>query len=193
MTGLAFLPALSRYGLLDLTPVAWAAVVRGMEDAVFVIDGLGRIVELNPAGERLLGRKASEVLGAEAARVFDPMAGAGRSPRAVGERGEGSFELIGPDPDDSTVLDARISRLGDSPPGGLRDDGDGDGEGERDGGRPDAFGWVLVLRDISALEAGRGRAGTGAPRAGGRAPRPRRPTGPRITSWRPSATSCVRR
>ena len=63
VTGLAFLPAMFRYRLLDLTPVAWAAVVRGMDDAVFVIDRLGRIVELNPAGERLLGRKPHEVLG----------------------------------------------------------------------------------------------------------------------------------
>ena len=30
--GLAFLPALLRYGLLDLTPVAWALVVTGMND-----------------------------------------------------------------------------------------------------------------------------------------------------------------
>ena len=41
VTGLAFLPALYRYRLLELTPVAWAAVVRGMNDPVVVIDPAG--------------------------------------------------------------------------------------------------------------------------------------------------------
>jgi signal transduction histidine kinase/ActR/RegA family two-component response regulator len=137
VTGLACLPALLRYRLLDLTPVAWATVVRGMEDVVVVIDGHGRIVELNPAAERLIGRKPGKILGFEATRVFDRWpALAGRLAR-IGEQGEASFELIGPDPDDPSVFDARISRLG----GALAADGHG---------RPSAAGWVLVLREISA-------------------------------------------
>ncbi len=137
VTGLACLPALLRYRLLDLTPVAWATVVRGMEDAVVVIDGHGRIVELNPAAERLIARKPGEALGSEATRAFDRWpALAGRLER-IGDQGEASFELIGPIPDDASVFDARISRLGGAPAA--------DGHG-----RPPAAGWVLVLRDISA-------------------------------------------
>ena len=70
VTGLAFLPGLFRYRLLDLTPVAWAAVVEGMNDPVVVIDRWGRIVELNPAARPLVGRPYPEVLGADAARAF---------------------------------------------------------------------------------------------------------------------------
>ena len=55
-TGLAFLPGLARLRLLDLTPVALAAVVERMNDPVVVLDRLGRIADLNPAAERLLGR-----------------------------------------------------------------------------------------------------------------------------------------
>ena len=48
VTGLAFVPGLFRYRLLDLTPVAWAAVVEGIDDPVVVIDPRGRIVESEP-------------------------------------------------------------------------------------------------------------------------------------------------
>ncbi len=153
VTGLAFLPAMLRYRLLDLTPVAWATVVRGMEDAVVVIEGHGRIVELNPAAERLIGRKEGELLGSEAARVFDRWpALAGRLDR-IGEQGEASFELIGADPDGPSVFDARISRLGGEPGGGGRTDSGARADAAR---RPRAAGWVLVLRDISASKRAEG-------------------------------------
>lgn len=139
VTGLAFLPGLFRYRLLDLTPVAWAAAVRGMDDAVIVIDGRGRVVDLNPAAGRLIGRARSEVLGSEAARVFEHWSAlAGRLERAGGPV-EAAFELLGPDADGSAAFDARISPLG----------------GGADSGRP-AAGWVLVLRDISASKRAEG-------------------------------------
>jgi signal transduction histidine kinase/ActR/RegA family two-component response regulator len=152
VTGLAFLPGLFRYRLLDLTPVAWAAVVRGMDDAVIVIDRHGRIVELNPAAGWLIGRKPRDLLGAEAARVFDQWpALAGRIDR-IGEQGEASLELIGPAPDGCSVFDVRISRLGDDPDRAGRVDGGDAGLAAR----AHAAGWVLVLRDISASKRAEG-------------------------------------
>ena len=70
ITGLAFLPGLFRYRLLDLTPVAWAVVVKGMNDPVIVFDPFGRIVELNQAAVRLVGRPYAELIGADAAGAF---------------------------------------------------------------------------------------------------------------------------
>ena len=70
VTGLAFMPGLFRYRLLDLTPVAWAAVVEGINDPVVVIDPSGRIVELNPAAQRLIGRQYASLIGAPAAHAF---------------------------------------------------------------------------------------------------------------------------
>ncbi len=97
VTGLAFVPGLFRYRLLDLTPVAWAAVVEGMDDPVLVIDPEGRIVELNPAAERVAGRKASEVLGTEAVQAFAGWPSLADRLGRIEEQGEAAFELEGPD------------------------------------------------------------------------------------------------
>ncbi|HZW34180.1 MAG TPA: histidine kinase N-terminal 7TM domain-containing protein [Isosphaeraceae bacterium] len=131
VTGLAFLPGLFHYRLLDLTPVAWAAVVEGMKDAVVVIDALGRIAELNPAAERLAGRKSDQLRGTKAARAFRRWPALAERLEGAGELVEASFELDGPDPAWGVAFDARLSRLG-------------------RGGR--AAGWVLVLREITDLK-----------------------------------------
>jgi signal transduction histidine kinase len=55
-------------GLTDLTPIARSAVIDAIDDAVFVLDGDGRIVDYNPVAETLLevddpiGRPVCEVL-----------------------------------------------------------------------------------------------------------------------------------
>ncbi len=130
VTGLTFLPALYRFHLLDLPPVAWAIVVKRMDDVVLVIDPWGRIVNLNPAAERLIGRTSREVTGIEAARAFSEWSAlADRLGRL--ERQEESFELEGPDSAPALLFGLRISPLGDDV-------------------RP--IGWVLVLRDITGLK-----------------------------------------
>jgi PAS domain S-box-containing protein len=133
ITGMAFFLALFRFRLLDLTPVAQAVVFQSMQDPVVVIDLRGRIVDCNPAAERLAGKKAQEVLGVEAACAFgDWPALAGRLDR-IKSHGEGSFELAGPGAASSSTYDARISRLG---------------------GKARPSGWVLVLRDVTGLKRG---------------------------------------
>jgi len=128
VTGLAFLPGLFRYRLLDLTPVAWAAVVKGMNDPVVVIDRWGQIVELNPAARPLAGRPYPEVLGALAARAFSHWSILAARLAGIAEHGETSFELVGGDSARPSSFDVQISRLGEE-------------------GCPS--GWVLVLRDIT--------------------------------------------
>jgi signal transduction histidine kinase/ActR/RegA family two-component response regulator len=128
VTGLAFLPGLLRYRLLDLTPVAWAAVVKGMNDPVVVIDRLGRIVELNPAARPLAGRPYPEILGALAVNVFSHWSTLAKRLAQIAEDGEASFELVAGDPARPCFFDAQISGLGES-------------------GFPS--GWVLVLRNMT--------------------------------------------
>ena len=70
VTGLAMLPAFYRYGLLDLVPIAWAEVVRGMVDPVVVLDSSKRIVEFNEAARELFPEDIAEVIGLEAASAF---------------------------------------------------------------------------------------------------------------------------
>ncbi len=129
VTGLGFLPAVLRYRLLEVTPVAWATVVSGMNDPVLVIDPLGRIVELNEAAHRLSGRPLEELVGFDVARSFSCWPELAKRLEKMPEEGESSFELSGPEPAAGSAFDGRISRLG--------------GEGE-------LLGWVVVLRDISA-------------------------------------------
>src|SRR5262249_54700761 len=62
LTGLAIVPGLLRYGILDLVPVARDAVVQGMHEAVLVVDRLGRIIDLNPSAQRLLRPPAARGL-----------------------------------------------------------------------------------------------------------------------------------
>ena len=129
VTGLAFMPGLLRYRLLDLTPVAWETVVAGMDDPVLVLDRERRIVELNPAAERLLGRKSSEIQGTDAAQALIGWPSLAERLKRIDADGESIFELHGPDWRLPTAFDARISRLAGSY----------------------TSGWVVVLRDISSL------------------------------------------
>jgi PAS domain S-box-containing protein len=128
ITGLAFFPAIFRYRLLELTPVAWAAVIRGMNDPVVVIDPSGRIVELNEAAQKLAGRPLDEILGFDAAEAFSRWPKLAQRLAPLPENGELSFELTGGEAGAFSAYDARISR--------LRSDGA-------------ILGWALVLRDIT--------------------------------------------
>jgi signal transduction histidine kinase/CheY-like chemotaxis protein len=128
VTGLAFLPAVLRYGLLDLTPVAWAVVVEGMSDPVLVIDRWGRVVELNPAAQRLVGRPYPLILGVAAARALSHWPALACRFDPIEAKGDASFAIEGPGLETTSSFDVRMSRLG-------------------DGDHP--AGWVLVLRDIT--------------------------------------------
>ncbi len=136
VTGLAFFPGLFRLRLLDLTPVAWATVVERINDPVVVIDASGRIVVLNSAAQRLIGRPAREVLAVEATRAFVDLAGA-RRPVGSDRGRPGGADSSSTDPTRLWPLsfDARIWRLG-------------------DGVRPS--GWVLVLRDVTERKRAEG-------------------------------------
>ena len=129
LTGLAFLPSLLGLRLLDLTPVAWAAVVERMGDPVVVIDQRRRIASLNLAAARLIGRTPRELIGCEAAWALASWPALSRLLERLGGQGEQDVEIMGP-PSLEAVFDARISRLGES---------------------DDPSGWVLVLRDISVI------------------------------------------
>src|SRR5436309_85473 len=70
VTGVAMAWNLFRFRLLDITPVARNAVVESMSDAVIVLDKQNRITDLNPAAQRLLGHRLSELVGQPSAQVF---------------------------------------------------------------------------------------------------------------------------
>ncbi|HWE38611.1 MAG TPA: histidine kinase N-terminal 7TM domain-containing protein [Isosphaeraceae bacterium] len=125
LTGLAIVPGLLRYRILDLIPVARDAVVQGMREVVLVLDPMGRVVDLNLAAQRLLGRRAAEVVGGDAGRAFRDW------PELVGRLAgleEGTFEAAGAACDGGTLYEVGVTRLDD---------------------RGRGVGSVVVLRDIS--------------------------------------------
>jgi NtrC-family two-component system sensor histidine kinase KinB len=61
---------LFRFRLLDIVPVARSAVVDSLSDGVIVLDTQNRIVDINPAAQRIIRRAASEAIGQSAAEVF---------------------------------------------------------------------------------------------------------------------------
>jgi PAS domain S-box-containing protein len=63
---------LFRSRLLDLVPIARDAVLESMEDGVIVLDAQDRIVDLNPAAVRLIGKPAARVIGQPAGQVLSP-------------------------------------------------------------------------------------------------------------------------
>ncbi|HEY3081710.1 MAG TPA: histidine kinase N-terminal 7TM domain-containing protein [Chloroflexota bacterium] len=70
LSALAFGWALFRERLLAIVPLAHGAVIRGMDDPVFVVDAAGRIADMNPAAERIAGWSAADAVGRSAAEVM---------------------------------------------------------------------------------------------------------------------------
>ena len=70
VTGVAMASSLFLFRLLDIIPVAREAVIESMSDAVIVQDEQNRIVDLNPAAQRLANRTASKAVGRPFTQVF---------------------------------------------------------------------------------------------------------------------------
>jgi PAS domain S-box-containing protein len=70
VTGVAMASSLFLFRLLDIIPVAREAVIESMSDAVIVLDEQNRIVDLNPAAQRLAVRTASRAVGRPFIQVF---------------------------------------------------------------------------------------------------------------------------
>jgi PAS domain S-box-containing protein len=130
VTGLTFVPALTRFRLLDLSPIAWATVVRLMDDPVIVMDCRTHVVAMNPVAERLVGRSESASLGLAAVTVFANWPALAGRLHHLREGREESFDLDRVGPDEVLAYSARLSPLN-------------RGEG--------SSGWVLVLREITEI------------------------------------------
>lgn len=56
-TGIALAVALLRARLLDIAPVARELLVERMREGILVFDGIGRLVDFNPAAGKILGKR----------------------------------------------------------------------------------------------------------------------------------------
>ena len=67
LTTVAYAVALFRFRLFDVVPVARETVLERMVDGILVLDAEGRVADLNPAAQALLGTSRSRVLGRDGA------------------------------------------------------------------------------------------------------------------------------
>jgi PAS domain S-box-containing protein len=63
LTGLVMTWGLFRFKLLDIVPVARDKVMENMSDGVIVLDALDRIVDINPAAQKLIDRPLIDIIG----------------------------------------------------------------------------------------------------------------------------------
>ena len=73
LTGILVASAAFRYRLLDLRPIATNVFYEGMGDVMGAIDSENRIVDVNPAGQKMIGDKQDKLLGRQASDVFSDL------------------------------------------------------------------------------------------------------------------------
>ena len=96
LTATFLLLGIRRYRLLDIYPIARDTAAEGMGAAVIILDPKYRVVDLNPAAERILGKRASETVGqsiSEATRNSGmALGGSGQMPLLGRYREEGEAQ-----------------------------------------------------------------------------------------------------
>jgi PAS domain S-box-containing protein len=97
---------LRRFQLFEIVPVARSTVLENMEDGVIVIDAYNRIIDINPAAQRLTNQRADIVIGQPAEQVFADSRELIERYRMVHE----AHDELTVD-EDSRALDLRISPL----------------------------------------------------------------------------------
>ncbi|MFZ2413101.1 MAG: histidine kinase N-terminal 7TM domain-containing protein [Candidatus Cryosericum sp.] len=76
LSGVAIFFTLYRFRFLDLVPIPRSLVLEASPNGMLVLDGRGRIVDINPAAEAVLGCSAHEVLGIEGAQILPALSSA---------------------------------------------------------------------------------------------------------------------
>ncbi len=72
ITGMGMTYALFRHRLLDIAPLARDLVIDGMKDGMLVLDANGRIVDINPAAQKIIGLSGEQQpIGKPAAEVLN--------------------------------------------------------------------------------------------------------------------------
>jgi len=70
ITGLAIAWSIYKHDLPDIAPIGFETVIDSMNDAVFILDMQNNIVDVNPAGQKMLKLSSSEVIGRNARDMF---------------------------------------------------------------------------------------------------------------------------
>ena len=69
-SGVVMLLAMTRYRFMDIVPVAYDLIFKNVKSGIILIDLKGRVLELNPAAEQILGCNEKDVRGMTALAAF---------------------------------------------------------------------------------------------------------------------------
>jgi len=132
VTGLAFAFAIFRYRALDLAPIARDAIVENMSDGVLVLDLQDRIVDVNPALEKILRRERLSLIGRAASAALASLPDLIQRHR---ESQDAQTEIVLGDGEQKRTIDLRLSTLLDQ--------------------RQQRRGRLIVFRDVTELHQAR--------------------------------------
>jgi PAS domain S-box-containing protein len=79
-----------RFGLLDQRPMARSQIFETISDPVLLLDPYGRVIDANPAAERLVGRPAAAAVGHHAVRLIPAL-----GDRAIGHATASEITVAG--------------------------------------------------------------------------------------------------
>ncbi len=92
LSGAVMAWGLFRRRLLNVMPVARAAVVESMGTGVVVVDALERVVDLNPAASRMVGWQQARAIGRPVAEVLGALRSGGQA--GCGDDGQRQYEVV---------------------------------------------------------------------------------------------------
>jgi len=70
LTGVMILISIPRFGILDITPVAYEGIFQRIHDGIIILDEQKRIIDVNQSGERYLSAEASQLIGQPASSIL---------------------------------------------------------------------------------------------------------------------------
>lgn len=70
LIGFLLLWSIQKTKLLDLIPIARSRLIDTMADAMVVLDDQTRLVDINPAAEKIIGQRGASLIGLPAAQIF---------------------------------------------------------------------------------------------------------------------------
>jgi len=92
VSAVLFAVALFRYSALELVPIAHNLIVSNISSGILVLDALGRVVEINPFAQKLIGLKSENVMGKSLEAVLNEWPAIGYSPE-INEQYEQEISL----------------------------------------------------------------------------------------------------
>lgn len=108
VTGLAMASSLFRFRLLDILPIAREVLIENMRDAVLVLDEQNRILDLNPAAQRVLSHATTELVGQPAPQVLSAWP---QLAECYDDMSEVHKEIVMDAGEDEQYFDLRVSPL----------------------------------------------------------------------------------